>query len=58
MRLAFITDPLQDLKLTWRVSLPRSRFLDVTQRSLRDIQKMAARETSDMSACSKFYYFW
>ena len=27
------------------VSLPRRRFLDVTQRSLRDIQKTAARET-------------
>ena len=34
-------------------SLPRSRFLDVTQRSfggaLRDIQKTAARETSETS---------
>ena len=35
------------ISLPRSTSLPRSRFLDVTQRgALRDIQKTAARETS------------
>ena len=40
-----------------RVSLPRSRFLDVTQRSgaLRDIQKTAARETKTELSVITYY---
>ena len=47
------------MSLSLYSSLPRSRFLDVTQRStkrtLRDIQKKAARETKDLRASHRIY---
>ena len=47
------------LNFNWQVtSLPRSRFLDATQRALRNIQKTAARETNKWQVAQNLTDKW